>query len=86
MTFAGEDLILKNIRSSDRMADHLDELRAKAQHHRARAEEVRAEAEAAKPKYRRNQKLAFAAQLDSLADGCETEATQIASSRSPERR
>ncbi len=68
------------------MADHLDELRAKAQHYRTRAEEVRAEAEGAKPKYRQNQKLAFAAQLDSLAGKCEAEAEQIVVSRSPERR
>ncbi len=63
------------------MADHLDELRAKAQHYRSRAGEVRAEAEVAKPKYRRNQKLAFAAQLDSLAARYEAEAEQIALSR-----
>ena len=66
------------------MADPLDELRAKAQHHRARAEEVRTEAELAKPRSRRDQKLAYAAQLDSLAATCEAEAEQTALSRSPE--
>ncbi len=64
------------------MADHLDELRAKAQYYRSRAREVRAEAEGVKQKYRRDQKLAFAAQLDSLATRYEAEAEQIASSRS----
>ena len=67
------------------MADHLDELRAKAQHYRTRAGEVRTEAATIKPKYRQNQKLAFAAQLDSLADTCVAEAAQIASRRSPDR-
>ena len=67
------------------MADHLDEFRAKVQHYRSRAGEVRAEAEVAKPKYRRDQKLAFAAQLDRLADTCEAEAEQIVSRRSPDR-
>ena len=65
------------------MAASVEELRKKAQQFRAGAEEIRAEAAGERLKYRRDQKLQYAAQLDKLAADHEAQANRLAASDEP---